>query len=91
MKIQRRANWTPVIVSSCDARPEGGGTEIGQGDGVVAELTPHYDFGSENDLDRKRRQADLRFSTGVALALALPAFLGFGVYVAAESIRLIAS
>lgn len=43
---------------------------------------------SENNaksLDQQiQRQADLRFAIGVAIALALPMFIGFGVYVAAE-------
>ncbi len=40
-------------------------------------------------LDRKvQRRADLRFAIGVALALALPAVIGLGVYVAAESLIL---
>jgi hypothetical protein len=43
-------------------------------------------------LDRKvQRRADLRFAIGVALALALPAVIGLGVFVAAESIILRAS
>lgn len=43
-------------------------------------------------VDQKiQRLADLRFAIGVALALALPAVIGLGVYVAAESLILRAS
>jgi hypothetical protein len=35
-----------------------------------------------------QRRADLHFSIGVALVFALPVFIGFSVYIAAESIIL---
>ena len=59
-----------------------------------ASLTTDVGGLSENNaksLDQQsQRQADLRFAIAVAIALALPVFVGFGVYIAAESIMLIA-
>jgi hypothetical protein len=97
--MQRRANWTPVIVSNRDVWTEGD-TKVSQADDAVADptfpaLPPSDARGlSENvkSLDQKNsRQADLRFAIGVAIALGLPTLIGLGVYVAAESIMLIAS
>ena len=97
--MQRRANWTPVIVSNRDVWTEGD-TKVSQADAAVADPTfqalPPLDVGglSENvkSLDQKnQRQADLRFAIGVAIALGLPVLIGLGVYVAAASITLIAS
>jgi len=98
MAVQRRANWTPLIVSNRDDRTDGE-TNFDQADdsiggGLALHLT--YLYGSSenmtNVLDREiQRRADVRFAIGVALALALPAFIGLGLYAAAESIILRAS
>jgi hypothetical protein len=98
MAVQRRANWTPLIVSNRDDRTDGE-TKVDQADdpiggGLALHLT--YLYGSSENmtkvLDRKiQRRADVRFAIGVALALALPAFIGLGVYAVAESIILRAS
>jgi hypothetical protein len=98
MAMRSRAKWTPVIVSNRDV-PSEGHTRAGQAGDTVAGpafLNLAYVDGlledMTKDLDQKyQRRADLRFATGVAIALALPAFIALGVYVAAESIRLIAS
>jgi hypothetical protein len=95
MARQRRSNWIPVIVSSnCDTEHE---TKISQADDFIGKLafsefhvTDVDDVlseGTPKGLDPKtQRRADLRFAIGVAIALALPAFIGFGLYVAAGSI-----
>jgi hypothetical protein len=100
MAMQRQANWTPVIVSNRDFRTEGE-TQVSLADDAIegpalSALHVTRVDGSLEDatqvLDEKiQRRADLRFAIGVALALALPAFVGLGVYVVAESIILIAS
>jgi hypothetical protein len=98
MVMQRRANWTPTIVSSSDGRTDGE-TKVDQADdpiGGMSALHVTYLYGSSEDvaklLDRKnQRRADIRFAIGVVLALALPAFIGLGIYIAAESIILRAS
>jgi hypothetical protein len=99
MAMRRRANWTPVIVSDRDV-PSDGYKNVSRDDAVVelalpALLTTDVVGLSENNansLDQQsQRQADLRFAITVAIALALPVFVGFGVYIAAESIMLIAS
>jgi len=98
MAVQRRANWTPLIVSNRDDRTDGE-TKVDQADDPIGGgLALHlaYLYGSSenmtNVLDREiQRRADVRFAIGVALALALPAFIGLGVYAAAESIILRAS
>src|SRR5260370_6266307 len=48
-------------------------------DGFLGEASNHFD-------PKTQRRADLRFSIGVALALALPAVLGLGPLEAARSI-----
>jgi hypothetical protein len=98
MVMQRRANWTPTIVSSRDGRTDGE-TKVDQADdpiGGMSALQVTYLYGSSEDvakvLDRKnQRRADVRFAIGVVLALALPALIGLGIYIAAESIILRAS
>jgi hypothetical protein len=88
---QRRSNWTPVIVSNFGNPAD----EIFGGQASSALHPAHTDgFLGEASNDfypKTERQADLRFSIGVALALALPALIGFGIYEAARSIVLIAS
>jgi hypothetical protein len=87
---QRRSNWTPVIVSNF-----GNPADEIFGSQAATALHPAYTDGfleGSNLIDLKaQRQADLRFSIGAALALALPAVIGFGLYEAAKSIVLMAS
>jgi hypothetical protein len=88
---QRHSNWTPVIVSNCGDQTEGQ-TKVSKaaddcGAACSVLLVRYFDGLPENTtkiLDRKMRRADFRFAIGVALALALPAFIGLGVYVTAE-------
>jgi hypothetical protein len=94
MARQRPSNWKPVIVSS--NHDIGAETKIRQADDAIgkpASSAYHIMYfeevseGTPKVLDRKiRRRADLRFAIGVALALALPAFIGLGIYIAAEAI-----
>jgi hypothetical protein len=91
MSNQRRSNWTPVIVSNF-----GNPADDSFGSQASSALHPAYTDGflgeASNHFDPKtQRRADLRFSIGVALALAQPALIGFGIYEAAKSIVLIAS
>ena len=88
---QRRSNWTPVIVSNFGnpaddsfASQASSALHPAYTDGFLVEASSHFD-------PKTQRRADLRFSIGVALALALPALIGFGIYEAAKSIVLIAS
>jgi hypothetical protein len=88
---QRHSNWTPVIVSNCGDQTEGQ-TKVSKADDwepACSVFQVRYFDGLPEDttkiLDRNiQRRADLRFAIGVALALAPPAFIGLGVYVAAE-------
>ena len=85
---QRERSWTPVIVSNA-------GNQSRDNKLVCAFDVLDVDESSEEtttDLKQKfQRRADLRFALGIALALALPAFIGFGIYMAAESLIILAS
>ena len=101
MGMHRRANWTPVIISNSDLRIKGEKQVSPANDLVAGPAVSTLSYvtsadGSSEDtqkvLDHKtQRRADLRFAIGVVVALALPAVMGLGVYVAVESIILIAS
>jgi len=98
MARQRHANWTPVIVSNGGDQTEVQTKVSKADDWGPARSVLHvksFDLLPEDTttiLDRKiQRRADLRFAICVALALALPAFIGLGVYVAAEFLLLRAS
>jgi hypothetical protein len=93
--MQRRSNWTPAIVSNRVDRE----TKLREADGAIpgpalSALNVTYiddtDRSSEDRsklVDRKiQRQADLRFTIGVALALALPVLIGMGIYIATSAI-----
>ena len=92
--MQRRANWTPVIVSNRDVPTTRSLDDAVAELAAPALLTSNVGGLSENNaqsLDQaNQRQADLRFAIAVAIAVALPMLIGLGVYVAAESIMLIA-
>jgi hypothetical protein len=79
MALQRRSNWTPAIVSNRD-------TEVRLVENIVAKPCV-----TSQDNQKIQHHGDILFSIGVALALALPAFIGLGIYIAAESIILRAS
>jgi len=85
MNKQREPRWIPVIVSNA-----GGDDKT-----VPTSYVAHIDGSLEETtraLNQKfQRRADLRFALGIALALALPAFIGFGLYMAAESLILLPS
>jgi hypothetical protein len=94
--MQRRSNWTPVIVSERADRTDGEAVSEVVDDVPAPTLSAlnvtYLDdaAGSSRDmskfLDRKiLRQADLRFAIGVTFALALPVFLGLGVFIAATA------
>jgi hypothetical protein len=96
--MKRRSNWTPVIVPNRADRTDGetktddaDGVVPKPGFSTLngpprptcldnadasAEDTP-----KASDL-KTQSQADLRFTIGIAVALALPALIGIGVYVA---------
>ena len=91
MTKQRRSNWTPVIVSN-----------LGNQDGDVfrrhtssASYVTYIDEFHEDASDffdqKTRRRADLSVAAWIALALALPAVIGFCICEATKSIVLIAS
>jgi hypothetical protein len=98
MAMQRRANWTPAIVSNRAGRTEGE-TKISEADDAMRGPTfsaLHVTYldnadGSSEDmsevLDRKiQRRADLRLTITVAISLALPVFIGIGIYIAMTAI-----
>jgi hypothetical protein len=91
MSAQRRSNWTPVIVSSRDSQIDGE-TKNSQADDALCGVPSAFNvtgFDGLSEGTRKlQRRADLHFSIGVALVFALPVFIGFSVYIAAESIIL---
>jgi hypothetical protein len=98
MAGQRHSKWTPVIVSNCGDQTEGQIKVSEADDRGPAGSVPYVRYFDDlpEDItkisDRKiQRRADLRFTIGVALALALPAFIALGVYVAAEFLLLRAS
>ncbi len=76
-------------------------TKVGEAGGVIAAFSAsndppqltHLDKANGSSeytskvIDRKiQRQADLRFSIGVAIALALPGLIGMGVFIATTTI-----
>ncbi len=93
MAKQRHSSWTPVIVSNCGNQTESQ-TKVSIPDDwgpAYSELQVRFFDDLPEDTttisERKiQRRADLRFAIGVALALALPAFIGLGIYIAAETI-----
>jgi hypothetical protein len=75
MARRRHSTWTPVIISNRGDQTNGH-ANVSKADDW--ELAPED---TTKILDRKiQRRADLRFAIGVALALALPAFIGLAVY-----------
>ncbi len=99
MTKQRQSSWIPVIVSN-RGNQTGGDKMVRQAhDAIAAPLAALYVTYVDGSLEETtkvsnqkiERRADLRFALGIALALALPAFIGFGVYVVAESLILTAS
>ena len=86
MTKQRQSSWTPVIVSNLGNQAE---DAFGRQSSALHDT--YMDEFPEGASKATQRQADLRFSIGVALALALPAVIGFGIYEAAKSIVFIAS
>ena len=72
----RRSNWTPVVVTT--DRDSGRGRPERE---WVNEQPPEI-WQLTTAAQETQLRTDLAFSVGVALALALPAFLGIGVYVA---------
>jgi len=96
--MKRRSNWKLAIVSNrADRKDEA--TRVGEAGGAIpgpafSALNATYldsSDGSSGDTskvsDRKiQRQADLRFTIGVAFALALPVLVGMGVYIATTAL-----
>jgi hypothetical protein len=87
MALRQRASWTPVIVSNRDLRSE---EDAAAGLEFSTLNLAYVDALLKEIPKNSQRRADLRFAIGVVIALALPAFLGLGVYVAAESLLLLA-
>jgi hypothetical protein len=85
--MQRRSNWTPTVIFNRTDR-----TDPSEPDGssVTALSAICLDGGLSQDdgklSDRSMRSgADVRFAIGVAVALALPALLGMGLFIAATA------
>jgi hypothetical protein len=86
--MKRRRNWTPTIVSN-GADRSGGKAKVSESvtPGPIfagPNVTGHdkAEVSSEEISQKIEQRADLRFALGVAVALALPALIGMGVYVA---------
>jgi hypothetical protein len=98
--IWRDGNFLGVTFENQNTRADGA-TKVSEADGVIPVLSALNDppqlayldnaNGSSEytskAIDRKiQRRADLRFSIGVAIALALPALVGTGFYIATTTI-----
>ena len=93
----RRSNWTPVVVPT-DRDLSVSGADNGRsrlerewGNEQLTEIWWFEDSSGAQDVlataaQGTQRRTDLAFSVGVALTLALPVFLGIGVYVASFAI-----
>jgi hypothetical protein len=87
--MRRQARWTPVLVSDRDRLaeierrqpPDNGIAELALSDMSLACSPRSVGMALETSDPRK---ADLHFGIGVAIALALPAFIGLGLYLAAS-------
>src|SRR3979411_1852126 len=92
------AHWTPAMVGMSANRTEGE-TKVSEADGAIPASgfsALHVTYLDSADrlsedmskvLDRKiQRQADLRFTIAVALALALPVIIGIGGYIVTTAI-----
>ena len=95
----RRSNWTPVVVptdwglnvSEADTGRGSPKREVRVNE-QPDEAWPFEDSSGPQDVSataaqETQRRTDLAFTIGVALALALPAFIGIGVYVASLALR----
>lgn len=79
--MQQRANWNPVVVSTADLGTEGQTQDVPPVPSAVEVSSPLADW-------QHQHRSDLRFSVGVAIALALPVFIALGFYEVAEAIML---
>ena len=84
----RRSNWTPVVVPT-DRDSNASGADNGRsrvererGNEQPKEARAFPQDVLATAAQETQRRTDLAFSVGVALALALPACLGIGVYAA---------
>src|ERR1700730_3283218 len=76
--MQRRPNWKPVIVESSD-RADNGKVDEGE---TISHAAPSKDA-SSGDEDRR---VIIHFTIATALALGLPALIGFGLYFVAHAV-----
>jgi hypothetical protein len=88
--IWRDGNFLGVTFENQNTRADGA-TKVSEADGVIPVLSALNDPPQlaylDNANNRKiQRRADLRFSIGVAIALALPALVGTGFYIATTTI-----
>jgi hypothetical protein len=75
--MQRRPNWKPVLV------PQSPRAESGKvGNDTISHAAPSKDA-SRRDEDRR---AIIHFTIATALALGLPAAIGFGLYFVAHAV-----
>jgi hypothetical protein len=75
--MQRRPNWKPVIVESGD-RAENGKV----GNDTISHAAPSKDASSRDE----DRRVIIHFTIATALALGLPALIGFGLYFVAHAV-----
>jgi hypothetical protein len=85
--MQRRSNWTPIVISNRTDR-----TDLSEPEGpVLTALSAICLDGGLSQDDGKlsdrpvRSRADVRFAIGVAVALTLPALIGIGLFIAATA------
>ena len=87
--MQRRANWNPAIVSNANLKSESQSPMSAANDAIVVPTISVLNVSNLRLEWQNQRRSDRRFSIGVAIALALPAFIALGFYAVAESIMLI--
>ena len=75
--MQHRPNWKPVIV------PKSPPAENGKvGNDTISHAAPSKDVSSRDE----DRRATIHFTIATALALGLPAAIGFGLYFVAHAV-----
>jgi hypothetical protein len=97
-EMRPQSNWTPTIVPNRANRTDGE-TSVSNFRGAIQEpslsalnatYTDYPDGSSENTLRVSRREgrspADIRFAMVLAFALALPALIGIGIYIATTAV-----
>jgi hypothetical protein len=76
--MQRRSNWTPVIVPNAPNAEDG---RVHEGETIPS--AAHSNSALTGQHQDEDRLVDIRFTIAVAIALGLPALIGVGLYLVA--------